>query len=184
MVARTQDQKISLLQNAKGNFLECDFNPSILISVSEQTLYLFQENKLQNSYLISTSKYGTGEKEGSNQTPLGAHKIAELIGEDCPVRTIFKSRKSQNQLAEIITTPHASGKELITSRIIWLEGLEPNINKGNGVDSYQRYIYIHGTHEEGLIGVPSSIGCIRMCNQDVIDLFHCIQKNTFVLILD
>lgn len=184
MSARTQDQKISLLQDAKKNFLECDFNPSILISVSEQTLSLFQADKLQNSYSISTSKHGTGEKEGSKQTPLGSHKVAELIGEGCPPRTIFKARKPQDLLAEIITTPHESAEELITSRIIWLEGLESNINKGSGVDSYQRYIYIHGTHEEGLIGVPSSIGCIRMRNVDVIDLFNCIQKNTFVLILD
>ena len=96
--------------------------------------------------------------------------------------TIFNSRINTMRPAKIITKPVDSENDFITSRIMWLDGLEYGKNKGEGIDSFSRYIYIHGTHEEGLIGKKASHGCIRMFNNDVIELFDEVQEGTYVLI--
>ena len=135
------------------------------------------------SFPISSSKFGIGNKNGSNMTPLGLHKIKEKHGNETPINGRLIGRLFYGQIAEIFTDTTTSKTDDITSRILWLEGLEEGINKGKGIDSFKRYIYIHGTSEEGKIGKPASHGCIRMKNKDVIDLFKEVSIGTFVLIL-
>lgn len=152
------------------------------IDISQQRLYLKQNDDLIKSYPISSSKYGEGSTENSNMTPLGLHVIKEKIGTDVPINTLFISRINTKRTVSIENSRNKTKDDHITSRILWLDGLEEGKNKGKGVDSYSRYIYIHGTHEEGLIGEKASHGCIRMLNNDVIDLYNYVNIGTKVYI--
>lgn len=152
------------------------------IDISQQRLYLKQNDDLIKSYPISSSKYGEGSIENSNMTPLGLHVIKEKIGTDVPINTLFISRINTKRTVNIENSRNKTKDDHITSRILWLDGLEEGKNKGKGVDSYSRYIYIHGTHEEGLIGEKASHGCIRMLNNDVIDLYNYVNIGTKVYI--
>lgn len=152
------------------------------IDISQQRLYLKQDDDLIKSYPISSSKYGEGSTENSNMTPLGLHVIKEKIGTDVPINTLFISRINTKRTVNIENSRNKTKDDHITSRILWLDGLEEGKNKGKGVDSYSRYIYIHGTHEEGLIGEKASHGCIRMLNNDVIDLYNYVNIGTEVYI--
>ena len=134
------------------------------------------------SFPISTSKFGEGSVENSYKTPLGLHQIKEKIGSEVAENTIFISRINTFRVANIIELPIDSEEDLVTSRILWLDGLEIGANKGPGIDSFQRYIYIHGTQEEGLIGQKASHGCIRMFNSDVVYLYELVEKGTKVYI--
>lgn len=149
----------------------------IVISVAEQKLYLWVKNKLKRSYLISTSKYGIGNKNNSFKTPLGKHIISSKIGRKARSGTIFKNRRDTKKIAKIGSD---FDKDLITTRILRLRGLEPGKNKGRGIDTFRRCIYIHGTTEEHLIGRPASHGCIRMANMDIIALFKLVPRGTIV----
>ena len=160
-----------------------DFKELIFISIKEQKLYYIKNDKIINSFIISSSKYGTGNKEGSNKTPIGLHKIKEKHGENVPTNGKMIGRIFYGKLATIYNDMTISQEDDITSRILWLEGLEEGKNKGAGIDSYKRYIYIHGTSEEGRLGIPASNGCIRMKNKDVIDLYKMAEVGTLVLIL-
>lgn len=164
-------------------FPQCQCHPMCLVSVPDQVLHLIEEDQVLQSWSVSTSRYGIGGQNDSLKTPPGAHRIAECLGDGVAVHTIFKGRVAQAEVAEIETAPHTTGRECITTRILWLDGLEPGINQGGEMDSCQRYIYIHGTHEEGLIGQAASIGCIRMRGADVIELFEQVCVDTLVLIL-
>lgn len=157
-------------------------NLSIEIDISLQRLYLVDNSTIISSYPISSSKYGEGSKQNSFKTPLGSHMIKEMIGDQVPKNTIFISRINTQREAKIIHDQENSDNDYVTTRIMWLDGLEDGKNKGKGVDSYNRYIYIHGTHEEGLIGQKASHGCIRMFNSDVIELFSVVKKGTKVYI--
>ncbi len=152
----------------------------ILVSISKQKLYLIKGGKVVKIYLVSTSKYGIGNEEGSNKTPLGTHHICEKIGKNVKIGTIFKMGINTRRIAKIYTDSTDLEEDPITARIMWLEGLEAGINRGKGIDLYKRHIYIHGTPEEGLIGQPASHGCIRMRNKDVIELFDLVSKGTLV----
>ena len=154
----------------------------IEVDISEQRLYLIENNLIKASYPISTSKYGEGSIENSFKTPLGEHSIKEMIGEEAEINTIFTSRINTRRSATIIDQFEDTDNDYVTSRIIWLDGEEEGFNKGGNVDSFRRYIYIHGTHEEGLIGTKASHGCIRMFNYDVIELFKLVNIGTKVLI--
>ena len=99
-----------------------------------------------------------------------------------PINTIFIARSNTGRKAKIINDSSDSDNDFVTSRILWLDGLEDGVNRGPGVDSYDRYIYIHGTHEEGLIGQKASHGCIRMFNKDVIYIYNKVNQGTKVLI--
>ena len=154
----------------------------IEVDISEQRLYLIENNLVKASYPISTSKYGEGSIQNSFKTPLGEHSIKEMIGEEAEINTIFTSRINTKRSATIIDQFEDTDNDYVTSRIIWLDGEEEGFNKGGNVDSFQRYIYIHGTHEEGLIGTKASHGCIRMFNYDVIELFKLVNIGTKVLI--
>ena len=153
-----------------------------VVNIGTQRLDYYRDGKRLAEYAISTAKRGIGNQQDSFQTPLGAHYVRDKIGADSPSGMIFKGRVETGQFAKIESRPEQTGVELVTSRILRLSGLEPGINSGAGVDSYKRYIYIHGTHEEGLIGRPVSHGCIRMRNQDVIELFNQLPEKALVLI--
>ena len=156
----------------------------ILVDISQQRLFLLDNRgDLVISYPISSSSYGEGQIENSYKTPLGNHIIKEKIGADAPKNIIFKERISTGKFAEIYHDDFDSEDDHVTSRILWLEGTEEGFNKGSNVDSFYRYIYIPGTPEEGLIGVKASHGCIRMYNQDVIELFSLVEKGTKVNIV-
>jgi lipoprotein-anchoring transpeptidase ErfK/SrfK len=154
----------------------------IVVRIEEQHLYLYRNGAWVADWPVSTALKGIGNQEGSLQTPLGAHRIAKMIGAHTPAGTIFRSRVNSRKIAAIIHEDRATTDDYVTSRILWLEGLEPGINKGGKVDSYRRFIYIHGTHEEGRIGKPASKGCIRMRNDDVIRLFEMMQEGVLVYI--
>ncbi len=156
---------------------------SIKISVSEQQLRLYDEaGKLLHQYPVSTSKYGTGNRNGSEQTPLGLHRIKDKLGGAMPVNEVFIGRIPHGNLEECVERGVELPDDVIMSRIMWLEGMEPGRNQGGYVDSYQRYIYIHGTNHEDSIGTPASIGCIRMRNRDIVDLFRQVEVGSEVLI--
>lgn len=135
------------------------------------------------TYPISTSKYGLGSEAGSFKTPLGRHRVAQKIGAGAPLNTVFKERVNTGRVAAIDRTLQGAPHDDVTTRILWLEGLEPGKNRGRGIDSKERFIYIHGTTSEGLIGRPASNGCVRMYNKDVIELFGLVNEGTPVLIV-
>lgn len=154
----------------------------VLVDISEQKMAVFQGQQLIREYRISAATKGAGNQAGSDQTPLGAHRIAEKLGDGAPLGAIFKARRDTGTVADIITQPIDVPTDHVTTRILWLDGLEPGKNKGGKVDSKNRYIYIHGTPEEGLIGRPASHGCIRMYNAEVIELYNLLPTGTLVYI--
>ncbi|MEW5837354.1 MAG: L,D-transpeptidase [Pseudomonadota bacterium] len=156
--------------------------PYVVVAIGAQRLYLMQNGRLLKTYPVSTSAFGSGSQEGSNQTPLGLHQIKQKIGENEPEGMVFKARKPTGRMAEIISEAKDVPEDDVTTRIMWLNGLEAGANQGGKVDSYKRFIYIHGTPEEGLIGRPASHGCVRMLNKDVIDLFNKLAEGTLVYI--
>lgn len=155
----------------------------ILISLERQKLYVIDGDKIIKEYPVSTSKYGKGNDKDSEKTPTGIHRIYKKIGEGMPPDTYFIGRVPYTK--EEAEKKFGELKDKITARIIWLEGCEEGINKGKNeegkiVDTKERYIYIHGTPED--ISSPSSRGCIRMRNEDIIELFDMVRENDLVLI--
>ena len=165
------------------NYITEDFEELLFISIENQKMYHIKNNNIISEYIISSSAYGTGNKAGSNKTPLGLHKIKQKYGKATPINGRMVGRIFYGNIAAIYTDETKSRTDDVTSRILWLEGIEEGKNKGKGIDSYKRYIYIHGTSEEGRLGTPASHGCIRMKNKDVIDLYKIIEVGTLVLIL-
>jgi hypothetical protein len=159
-----------------------ELDTAILIDGYDNKLFLVHSNdndlKIIAEYDISASKYGYGYERGSNQTPWGVHRIAGKYGEGQPSGMSFYDRRPTGKIAEIYTDSTDVDEDPVTSRIFWLQGLQ-DINR----TSYWRFIYIHGTHEEGLIGTPQSKGCIRMKNDDVIALFDQVPTGTYVNII-
>jgi len=167
--------------------LETRFGPSpggavLLVDVSEQRLALVRGGSMVRSWPVSTSRYGVGNQDHSQRTPLGVHRVAQKFGAQAPLGTLFQARRNTGRMVEILTDDRAAADDYVTTRILWLQGLEPGINQGPGVDSYQRYIYIHGTAEEGRIGRPASHGCVRMRNVDVVEVFDQVEVGTLVVI--
>jgi len=193
------DELQELILESKNIFEEkapnIDQDKFLIVQPAKQLLYLVINNLVNSTYNISTSKYGLGNKNESFQTPTGIHYIAKKIGDNVPKNTIFKGRKifldnlTTDDLGEIRYSKikqkyFKDNEDIITSRIMWLKGHEEGINQGGNVDSYSRYIYIHGTIHEGLIGKEASHGCVRMKNDDVIELYDKVTENTLVRILD
>ena len=176
------EQHVSLIKQAFEQFPQHEQYPAAVVEVEKQQLYLYSNLQYVTDYPVSTSRFGTGQALNSNKTPLGIHYVKEKIGEDAEISEILDIRKRTHQLAKIEHQAVNTEKECITSRILWLAGLEENLNLGGDVDSYRRYIYIHGTHEEGLIGQAVSHGCVRMKNQDVIEVFEELDINSLVII--
>ena len=154
----------------------------LYVDIGKQSMIHLNKGKIQNVYPISSSSYGTGSKENSFKTPLGKHEIYKKIGYNLPENAILKGRVWNGAIADIIKEPIDTDFDHVTSRILWLDGLEIGKNKGKGIDSRNRFIYIHGTAEEGLIGKPASDGCIRMYNSDVIKLFDLVDEKAQVWI--
>jgi lipoprotein-anchoring transpeptidase ErfK/SrfK len=115
---------------------------------------------------------------------LGIHEIKSKIGDNAPIYARFIGRKLTGEIIEIISDTTKGDYDIISTRIMWLSGKENGVNKGDGIDSFKRYIYIHGTNEEGRIGIPSSHGCIRMKNNDIISLFNIVSIGTLVIIIN
>ena len=154
----------------------------LYVDIKNQNMYLLRKGNILKGFKISSSYYGTGSEVNSLKTPLGKHEIFKKIGRDLPINAILKGRVWNGAIANVITEDVDTDFDHVTSRILWLDGLEKGKNKGPGVDSRSRYIYIHGTAEEGLIGRPASDGCIRMYNTDVIDLFDLVNEKVQVWI--
>jgi hypothetical protein len=168
---------------------------ALLVNVADQTVSLFEKVRrpalrwskpaeagtpteycLVGLLYCSTSRFGLGQTEGSNRTPLGLHRIVEKIGGGWPAGTVFQGRRP------IGYTWKGMPDAKITTRSLWLEGLEPGFNRGGNVDSHARYIYIHGTGDQMSIGKPSSCGCIHLADADLIPLFDLLPSGTLVWI--
>ncbi|HWB03185.1 MAG TPA: L,D-transpeptidase [Verrucomicrobiales bacterium] len=146
----------------------------IEVSVPAQTLRLYNDaGGLQKEYPCSTSRFGYSSEPGSNHTPLGKFRVSAMIGRDAEPGTIFRSR-----LPEGLWDGQPADDDYVLTRILWLDGLEEH-----NANTRDRYIYIHGTNQEQLIGTQASHGCIRLTNADVIDLFNRVQEGVEVEIL-
>ena len=146
--------------------------PVATVDVAAQTLTLAWKGRIVRTFRVSTSAKGVGAAEGSGMTPPGRHRVARLFGHTAIPGQVFVSRRAvKGHVIPESAWRTAQSKDYVLTRILWLEGLEPGVNRGPGVDSHGRYIYIHGTNQEHLLGTPASHGCIRMANADVIRLF-------------
>ena len=148
-------------------------NPTqrLLIHITNQELYLLSSGgSILTTWPVSTSKFGLGSDEGSFCTPLGKFRISEKIGASAPLWMIFKSRVETGVLARLSSQEDITEEDLVLTRILWLEGMEPA-----NANTKKRYIYIHGTNQESLIGLPASHGCIRLRNRDMVELFDRIE---------
>lgn len=172
-----------IVQDLAKRFPTYDTSKVLLVDATAQKMLLLENGQPAGEWVISTATQGLGSRKGSQQTPTGVHRIAQKIGDGATLGSIFKARQNTGRLANILTAPGAeSPDDNVTTRILWLDGMEPGVNKGGDVDSYGRFIYIHGTDEEGKLGAPASHGCIRMRNRDVIDLFNQVDVDTLVVI--
>jgi lipoprotein-anchoring transpeptidase ErfK/SrfK len=144
----------------------------IQVSIRDQELKLRRGRTVIRRYPISTSRFGLGSEHGSHKTPLGEFRISDKIGETMPAGTIFVGRVPLKP-----DDPLPATEDLVLSRILWLDGLEPH-----NTNTRDRFIYIHGTRHENKIGKPDSHGCIRMRNADVIELFDLVDVETPVTI--
>lgn len=152
----------------------------IAISIAEQSLKLFDGDRCIHSYTVSTGLNGVGEKQDSFCTPRGRHVIAEKIGDGCAINTIFVGRRPTGEIYSPDLRQSHPDRDWILTRILWLEGTEDGRNRGGDVDSRNRYIYIHGSPDDAVMGAPGSRGCIRMRNADVIELFDAVEAGTGV----
>lgn len=151
----------------------------VLINLKDQTLSLPKLNKF---YVVSTGKNGIGEQENSGKTPRGWHRIAEKFGANEPKNAVFKARQWTGEVYDAELAAEYPERDWILSRILWLSGLEAGFNQGEGCDTYQRYIYIHGTPDTEPMGIPMSHGCIRMRNDEVVELFNLVPIDAKVYI--
>ena len=159
----------------------------ILINTQTQTLSLYAKGECTQQYVVSTAKNGTGQAEGSECTPLGRHRIASKIGGDAPLNAVFVGRVATGEIYSQALADAHPARDWILSRILWLDGLEEGFNKGENAegvcDSYRRYIYIHGTPDSEPMGIPRSLGCIRMRNDELALLYEQVAVDTPVLIV-
>lgn len=173
---------------------------AIIVNIAEQKLYLIHSDKtIVKSYPVSTSRFGIGNLNGSKMTPPGIHKINKKIKSNNGLKYYSKNGlivkeceyfigRIPKGMTEIYTSipqnyKKEGYKEYITGAILWLEGLEKGLNKGGNVDTLNRYIYIHGTNEEFSMGTPGSIGCVRMSNKDIFELYDMVETGTLVIII-
>ena len=157
----------------------------IEISLARQTLTLLDDRGgLVRSYSVSTSKNGPGEKKNSFCTPRGRHIIRAKIGAGVAENTIFIERRPSGEIYTPALGELHSARDWILTRILWLSGCELGFNRLSQVDTMQRYIYIHGSPDSVQMGKPGSIGCIRMRNRDIVELFDQVAPGTPVDILE
>ncbi len=152
-----------------------DSGHQLIVSVPEQKMVLLENGIPVASYTISTARKGIGDTPDSYQTPGGTMEIAEKIGAGSPIGTVFKDRRPTGE----VVAPDAPGRDPVVTRILWLRGLEEQ-NR----NAYERFIYIHGTPQESLLGNPASYGCIRMRSADVTELFDRVGVGARVTVTD
>lgn len=147
----------------------------IEVTIPDQRLRLYDDTRtLVKEYPCSTSKYGLSSEPESYHTPLGKFRIAQKIGHRAEARTIFRSRRPEG-----VWDGQPAETDYVLSRILWLDGVEEH-----NANTRDRYIYIHGTNQEHLIGTPASHGCVRLTNADAIDLFNRVEEGVAVEIMD
>jgi len=157
----------------------------IHVNLADQRLDLFDDaDLLVKSYPVSTAKNGAGERNGSNCTPRGRHIVRARIGAGQPPNTVFVRRRPTGETYHPDLSERHPNRDWILTRILWLSGCEPGVNRLGDVDTMRRYIYIHGSPDTAEMGRPGSIGCIRMRNQDVMDLFERVPPGTPVEIAE
>lgn len=149
-----------------------------------QRLELFEGERRIGAWPVSTAACGAGERDGSLQTPRGLHEIRAKIGAGAPEGAVFEGRRATGEVCTPERARAETGRDFVLTRILWLRGLERGRNRGRGVDSMRRYIYIHGTPDEAALGTPASHGCVRMRNADVIELFEQVEPGTRVEIVE
>lgn len=147
---------------------------TLRVRISQQRLDVIENGHIRESYPVSTSQFGIGTEPDSFKTPLGRFRIAEKFGQGAASGTVFKGRQPTGAIA-----PQGGDDDLILSRIFWLEGLDPE-----NLNTHDRYIYIHGTNQEHLIGTPASHGCVRMTNADILDLYRDVPEGTVLEIVE
>lgn len=155
--------------------------PIVYVNTKQQFLRLVSSSdEAAKQYSVSTSRFGLGQLQNSQKTPIGIHRIKQKIGANEAEGRVFKARIPTDQIC--LPEDYDGFEDVISSRILWLDGLEPGFNCGGEVDTYQRYIYIHGTPDETHLGQPASIGCIRMNNLEVMEIFDRVEVNDLVII--
>jgi L,D-transpeptidase YbiS len=153
---------------------------SLRVSLAAQTLALMRGDTLAKTYAVSTSKHGAGETHGSFKTPRGRHVVRAKIGAGAPLNAVFRGRRPTGEIYSAELARAQPDRDWILTRILWLSGTEIGRNRLGRVDTMRRYIYIHGTPDAEPLGVPGSIGCIRMANADVVELFDLVPLGTVV----
>jgi L,D-transpeptidase YbiS len=143
----------------------------IEIDIPAQTLTVKDGAKVLKTYSVSTAKNGVGEKNGSFCTPRGRHIVRAKIGAGQPANAVFVRRRPTGEVWTPELHEKYPGRDWMLTRILWLSGCEPGRNRLGDVDTMRRYIYLHGTHEYAEMGKPGSIGCVRMRNRDIVELF-------------
>ncbi len=156
----------------------------ITVSIAEQRLRLEQGGEVVFDVAVSTAKNGPGERNGSECTPRGLHTIRAKIGGECAADTVFVARRPTGELFSEALRADNPQRDWILTRILWLSGMEPGLNRGGDVDTMRRYIYIHGCPDSDAMGIPSSHGCVKMRNRDIIELFDRVAAGTRVLITE
>lgn len=156
----------------------------IYVNTQAQQLFLYDSKDVIAQYPVSTAKNGLGEVQGSEKTPRGWHCVEKKIGADAPLNTVFKGRVPTGEIYSAELAALYPTRDWILTRILWLSGLEEGKNKGDIVDTFARYIYIHGAPDTGSFDVPSSHGCVRMRNVDLVTLFDAVDEKTRVYIGD
>lgn len=152
------------------------------VSIGEQRLRLYRGDALVMDVAVATAKNGPGELAGSECTPRGRHVVRAKIGGGCPVDTVFVGRRPTGERYTPALRAAHPGRDWILSRILWLCGCEPGRNRLGNVDTMRRYVYIHGCPDDDPLGVPSSHGCVKMRNAEVVALFDRVPAGTPVLI--
>ena len=156
----------------------------ITVNVARQQLRLEQVGEDTIHYDIATASNGVGQTNGSECTPLGHHRVRAKIGEGLPLNTVFVGRRPTGETYSPELSNQYPNRDWILTRILWLCGEEKGLNRGGNVDTMRRYIYIHGAPDSHAMGVPSSHGCIKMRNKDVVDLFNRVTVGVPVHIIE
>jgi L,D-transpeptidase YbiS len=156
----------------------------IIVNIAEQRLQLFSDDRVVMDVAIATAKNGPGEQMGSECTPRGWHQIRAVIGANAEPNTVFVGRRSTGEIYSPELRQRFPDRDWILTRILWLSGLEPGKNRLGPVDTMRRYIYIHGCPDDDVMGIPSSHGCVKMRNADVIALYDAVTAGTRVFIGD
>ncbi len=150
----------------------------IVIDAAKQELTLYDGGRVLKRYSVSTAKNGLGEQNGSFRTPRGRHIVRAKIGAGQPENTVFVRRRPTGETWSPELHARHPGRDWMLTRLLWLSGCEPGKNRLGEVDTMRRYIYIHGSPDTAAMGRPGSIGCIRMRNRDIIELFDLVAPYT------